>query len=353
MRLSGSPDGCDAAARQLQRAAVEVSRAAEDLHRAQVADWVGAAAQGWDRLASEQVRRLRASALVLGAVGRAVAQHAHVLRELQARAGRLTAQADEARLHLDASGWIAPVPLPEPGDPQAVREALHRREVRRRVLAGAEQVRAEEERAHVLLLGELARAVELPLPGSDGAWGLDDRARNSWQGSSDVVSWRPNQWDLPPALISLAQAAASVTDRLPPVLRDASVTSFLGLAVSIPVDVLVNDHDLDDAITKNLVVTGTAAGVGAAAAGSAPGWVAVGLAGAAGWGTGRLFDAFGHHLPWVQHSSERRSDRRRRPAYGAPSPRHPYLTPAPDRVARRHVTHRVPAPAPGPAPATR
>lgn len=351
MRLNGSAEGCEAAARQLQRAAAEAFRTAEALQRAEAADWTGTAARGWERLASERVRRLREVAHALSAASRAVAQHADVLRELQARSRRLTSEAAEAGLHLGEDGWIGPVTLPEPAAPEAVREALHRREVRRRVLSAVAQVRAEEDRMHGRLLVELARADEVPLPERDCDWGLGDRLRSWWDGATDDgADWRPGRSDLPATAVSVSQAAASVTERLPSVLRSASASSGLGFVVGVPVDVIVNDHDLDDALTKNAVVTGTAFAAGAAIAVSAPAWLAVAGAAVVGYGTGRAFDAFGHLLPWVQHSSERRASRRTGAPQGAPATRHPLLPPTPDGTVPRHVVHRLPAPAPGPAP---
>lgn len=349
MRLNGSPDGCDAAARQLQRAAREVSRTAEELQRAEVLEWTGTAALGWERLASERVRRLREAASVLGAVGRAVAQHADALRVLQSRTGRLTADAAQAGLHLDDEGWIAPVPLPASAEPEAVREALHRREVRRRVMAGAEQVRVEEARAHDLLLRELARGVEVPPWGGGCDWSVD-------------VDWLPGLADLPSLSVSASQLAAEIRRSLPSVLRHAGASAGLGFGVGIAAE-LSQDKDLDDAVTKNVVTTGVAVGTGLVVTATAPAWVpaaAVGGVAVAGgaavaYGAGKVFDKFGHHLPWVERP------RGSMPAAVRPlnrgAPRGPVPRPVPVASARPEwtVRRRPPQPRPqfGPAPSVR
>ena len=351
MRVTGSPDGCDEAARRLQRGAAEVTRTAEALQRAEVAGWTGAAAQGWERLASERVRRLREAASGLAAVSGALAQHADELRELQQRARRLAREAADAGLAMDEDGRIAPVPPPTSGAPELLRAELHRREVRRRLVAEAEVVRSEEDRAHERLRVEVARSLDAPAPGGDCDWGLVARLQQWWQREADAAADpAPGGWDLPAAAVSVVQATASSTDRLPAVLRSASVSNGFGAGVGVVVDVGVNDHDLDDALTKNAVVTGAAVGAGLVAAGSVPVWVGVAGAGAAGFGAGRLFDAFGHHLWWVQTSAERRAARGRRAIPAATAGRHPYLPPLPGDHARpRHVVHRTPAPEPGPA----
>jgi hypothetical protein len=340
VQIRGSVDGCDRAARELQRAAAEVWRTAQALQRAEVAGWTGTSAQGWERLSSRRVAELRRLADVLAAFGRAVREHAEGIEQLHDVARRLTAQAAEAGLVLDADGWIRPVRLPEGGSAERLREALERQEARRRVLAAVAEVRDRERDLHDRL-----RAAATTVHDRSAA------VRSS--GDRLDVAWLPGWWDLPAFGVSAAQAAAERTHRLPPVLRHAGPSSGLGFGVGVAVD-LQAGRDWDDALTKNVLVTGGVVVAGLAAGGSAPALVVVGAGAATGHVVGRVFDAFGHHLPWVERP--RPAPVRRvaaAPRAVGPTPG-PTPTPGPPpRQTRRAAPRATPGPAPRATPGRR
>lgn len=354
MQIRGSVDRCDRAARDLQRAAAEVSRTAGALQRAEVVGWAGTSAQGWGRLSSLRVCRLRGLADVLAAFGRAVHEHAEGLEQLQDRTWRLRAQAAEAGLVLDADGWIRPVPLPEGSSPELLRDALQRQEARRRVLAAVAVVREHERDLHDRLRAALAAVHDRPAVVPDaGAGGLD-------------VDWLPGWWDLPAGGISVGQIAAELTDRLPRALRHAGASGGLGFGVGVAVDRQAG-RDWDDALTKNLMITGGTAVTAFVMPAAAPVVVVVGAGAGAGYLVGRVFDAVGHHLPWVD-KPRRTPDRAAAPRFvgpmplppaprpspgPTPTPARPTPTPAPPTSTPAGPTPTPAPPTPGPTPTAR
>lgn len=346
MHVAGSAEECERAHRELRRAAAEVSRTARALHWPEDADWVGTSAQGWGRLTSRRVAELDRLADALAGLGRAVRDHATGLEQLQDDARRLTAQAADAGLVLDAQGWIRPVSLPDSGLPALLREALHRQESRRRVLAGVAELRARERELHDRLRAAL-RSVHDCSP-----------ARRDHDRDVDVdvdIAWSPTGWDAPALTVSTGQAAAERAQRLPAVLRHTTSWSGVGFGVGVVVDRQAG-RDWDDAITKNVIVSGVAVGAGVILApAAAPAAVVVGAGAVLGYGAGKLFDAFGHRLPWVEKP---RPAPARPPAGVAGGPR-PTPRPTPGPVPRPAAApappdvHRAPSSTAGPRPLPR
>lgn len=330
MRLQGDPDGCRAAARRLARAAVEVGRAAEDLRPPPLA-WHGTAAQRWEGVTSRHGAALQVQAERLAAAARAVQRFADDLDELQARALRLTRQADAGGLVLDDDGWVRPA-AHDP-DPAVRYEVEAREELRRRVLSASGRLREDEVAVHARLVVVLRRLRAAP----EGA---------SRTAGEDQPSWGPGALDAPPVVLSVAHVTARLREAAPPLLRSAAATTGLGFGYGVVVD-LQQGRDLDDALTKNgaVTVTSLAAAAGAAAGvAAAPVVVPVAATGAAvvatgagvAYVTGRAFDRWGHHLPWV----EKPAARPRRRATRAPGPPAPQSQPRPSAGPR-------PSPPPG------
>ncbi len=292
MRVVGDSDGCREAARRLLHAAAASGRAGEGLSEDPSPDWIGLGAQRFSALATERVWTLRALAQRLTAAARAVDRFAEAIEELQSRARRLTAEAADAGLEMQEDGWIAPVlfDLYLDVDPDLLREAGRRRAVRRRLLAAAAELRAQAAEGHAQLGRDLVA--------------LDQREAAVEGSRRDVeLSWLlPTRWDAPPLALAAGQAAAEVRRTLPSVLRSAGATTGLGFAYGVSTD-LKQGRELDDAVTKNVGIVG-AAGAAAGAVALAPivipGAAAIAAGAVAAYGTGKLFDKFGHHLPWVE-----------------------------------------------------
>lgn len=345
MRLPGEVDGCRAAARELGRAARAMGDAGDRIGQLSREEWRGLAALAWTGVRDQRVEAVRAQAESLAAVAAAVGRFAAELEDLQRRAARLTAEASDSGLLLDDCGWIPPVPVvPHELDPELLREALRRGEVRRRVVAAAAVVLAELRVAHDRLASELAgRPCVMPqkAPADDG-----------WPGDWLMPTW----WDAPSLTLSGSSVLAELRSGLPAVLRSGRAMGGIGLGVGVGTD-LMQGRDVDDALTKGgavLAATGMVALGAAAAPVAVPAVLVVAGSAVVSYGVGKIFDRFGDRLPWVQHPSEGRPRPgqqpqpqprpQARPQPPSPSPRNAPTAP------RRHVVHRTPAPAPVPSP---
>jgi hypothetical protein len=317
--VSGDSDQCSAAAEALARAAVAVAAAADQLRSAQLpSTWAGTAQERWAALAlqlavagDDVVQRLAHAA-------GALARHAQALRELQARAGRLVAEAAEAGLHLDEDGWIRPVPLDigptTTTELELLRQSLLRQqELRAELLNRVEALRVDEAATHERLQRSLRGLAEAP------------GVRPALLPAGPPNLWAPTWWDAPPVALGVVSGSASgmpgssPTPRAPSgargpmlVLRNIPFVSVVGTGYGIYVDTEVNGMSAQEAVAKNLTVTaigtGAAAGAGALGAAAVGGAPAIGIAVAVvgtgvvvSYGVGRIWDVLSNRQPSGPH----------------------------------------------------
>jgi hypothetical protein len=349
VRVSGDSDQVTAAAEALARAALAVAATADQLRSAQLpSTWVGTAQERWAALALQLAVAGDDVVQRLGHAAGALAQHAQALRELQARAGRLVAEAAEAGLHLDEDGWIRPVSLvtgPVTTSEQllAQQALLRQQESRAELLARVEALRVDEAATHERLrrfLRGMTEAPELPpalLP------------------AGPPNLWAPTWWDAPAVALGVASGSAGAVPASSPtsralsgargpmlVLRNIPFVSVVGTGYGIYVDTKVNGMSAQEAVAKNLTVTaiGTGAAAGVAAGGAAVGGApAIGIAVAVvgtgvvvSYGVGRIWDVLSNRQPSEPYLVPR------------PSP-----GPPPQPPSSVHSRHEAPSPAAPPA----
>lgn len=351
MRIAGDSDGCREAARQLLRCAASVAHASQELRAAREAagPWTGRAGQGWAALALGQAGWVDERAERLAGAGRCLSRFADELDALQADAAGLTAEAAAAGLLLDDAGRI-PVVLFSL-DPDRLQDALRREDVRRRLVARAGRLREEERAVHARLGRGLAalREDRWSPPRAADAPGIA------------LELWPPSGWEAPPVLLAVGRGAAQVSSALPAALRSAPGVNVAGATYGVVVD-LAQDKGWSFALTKAAAISvPSVIAFGAVAAGvvtapvSIPAVVAATVVGiAVGYTTGRLMDAYGHRLPWVQQPKAVA-----RPVAGRPArlpTQLPKLTPSPPAIGSSGAgtpqpsVRLRPAPVPGPAP---
>lgn len=176
MRIEGDVGACRAVVRELERGAVTVQVAQEQISVAQtpMAMWEGAAADLWRMRAGRGSADLDGAARSMQDVARALAAFADDLAHLQARARSLIAEAAAHRLHLDEAGWIPPVVVS--ADPELAGDGLRRQAVRGALLEHVERLRAEEDALHIGLAKELGAPTPAePSSGTRSIWSLGVR----------------------------------------------------------------------------------------------------------------------------------------------------------------------------------
>jgi hypothetical protein len=351
--VSGDSDQCSAAAEALARAALAVAATADQLRSAQLpSTWVGTAQERWAALALQLAVAGDDVVQRLGHAAGALAQHAQALRELQARAGRLVAEAAEAGLHLDEDGWIRPVSLvigPVTTSEQllAQQALLRQQESRAELLARVEALRVDEAATHERLRRSLRGMDEPP--------GLPLAMLTAGPPSL----WALTPWDAPAIALGAASGGASAlpASSLPAlgaargpvlVLRSVPLVGAVGTGYGAYVDTQVNGMGTGEAVVKNVTVTAAGAGAtwGVVAGGAAVGGpvavvavAAVATGAVVGIGVGRLWDVISS-----------RDDRR--PSGPQPVPR-PSPGPPPQPPSSVHSRSEAPSPAaPSPAPSS-
>lgn len=267
--------------------------------RAAAASWSGRSASAWRVRSGAADDRLAHQALRLRAVGERLLHFAQDLEELQARSRALDRLADAQGLHVSADGQVAPLPAPASFEEHA--SAPQRAAARRQLVHRVSALAVDERAVHEQLVHDARRL-------ADPGWA--PRLGCASDGGSTGSDWAPGRGDAPtPAL-----AAADAADRLglAPGLLGKLGHPLTGGVLTAGAD-LAAGQELDDTTIKLVLTTGATAGVAlatGAALTTAPVVVtalAVAGAGAAASYAGtRLFDAFGHHLPFVDAPSKRR-----------------------------------------------
>lgn len=307
MRVRGDAEQCLAAAGALGRAAYAVATVAGQLRQAQLLPaWSGTAEERWSALALRQAVAGDDLSQRLGVAAAALAEHAHALHELQARAAGLVQEAREAGLHLDDDGWIAPLradlgPVATPEQELLRQSLLRRQEARADLLARVEALRVDEAVDHERLqrsLRTLQQAPDVPIPLLVGG---------------PASRWALTWWDAPSIALGAASggAGAAPASAVAPgalgaargpvlVLRNLPVVGVVSTGYGTYVDTQVNGMGAGEAAVKNVAVTAVGTGIvwGVTAAGAAASLpatgvvvVGVGIGAFVSYGVGRIWDA--------------------------------------------------------------
>lgn len=254
MRLGGDVEGCRQAARELERCAVAVAEAQDQVALALLPSfaWAGLAADLWHGHLLGRTAAADETALAVGAAARALRAFAEALAEQQERARRLAEEAACARLVLDDAGWIAPVPSSP--DPELQPEVLRRRAVRTAVLNAVRGLQAEHDALHTGLVRALGQEVVPPTAG----------------GSSAPSPWRPGLGDTPAAVLAaLGVGLRDVADDGLRFAGRAAGSTPVGAAATAAGELVAGAEPLDAAATTLVVTAGATAGGGLAMAGMA------------------------------------------------------------------------------------
>ncbi|MBC7375056.1 MAG: hypothetical protein H7323_13795, partial [Frankiales bacterium] len=164
--MSGDAWSCEQAAGTLRRAAAEVTRT----RVAAIPTWRGTAAEQHLVFAEAQADRRRAIASALADTGGLLDRHAGTLRELQARAAPLVAQAAAEGLVLLSDGTVLPMPvLVGPPTPSAMVRAALAEQACRLLRARVAELQCDVEQAHRQLADE-RRQVTQPPPAPGPGW---------------------------------------------------------------------------------------------------------------------------------------------------------------------------------------
>ena len=319
MRLAGDPDSCAALGRELARAATQTAVAGAHPERSLlVADlWSGVAAASWYRMTTSKSVRAQRLAEQLDLAARAVRDFADRLAELQVRAARLASAAAAEGLEMDADGGIPPVPLlfGPYTDLAALAEqqrALHRAEVRSRLIAEVAALRADEDELHARLvaglrsIGTLGDVALHPAPAPDQlVEKKEERDEDSW--------WEPSWWDTSAAigvlgtrpLSELALSGLRPAGKVWAVVRTAPGAALVTGVVGVRGDVQAG-YDMESAVLKQTVVGASSVGAGVTAASVATAVLApvavpvvagVVVGAAVGYGLGKAWDAVADPTP--------------------------------------------------------
>ena len=277
MRVSGDVWSCEQAARTLRAAAVEVGRT----RVATVSTWRGTAAEQHLVFAAAAADHRRVIARGLADAAGALDRHAAALRELQARAASLVAQAAAEGLVLRSDGAVAPLPaLVGPMSPSTAARAAFAEQARWLLQGRVAELQDDVGQLHRLLADELLHVAQPPpVPGA---------------------GWVPTWADLPPLVPDVLRASGRAPAWLGPVLRRTPITAVGGFAYGFALDVQ-QGRPVEQAAAKNATSVGAGVLVSAGAAAAlaaapvvvpAAAVVVTSLAAGAavGWAAGRIWD---------------------------------------------------------------